>query len=84
MLCRLDCVTTPGSLLLCQKTVVNPAPAGHCHMQVYNLAGGNVNVTVQDSNLFPESIPYLQVQRFSSRSARKQGSARTPSACFCL
>lgn len=45
----------------CQKTVVNPAPAENCHMQVYNLAGGDVAVTIRDGDLFPEPLHYLQV-----------------------
>lgn len=62
----LYCVTKLESLLLfCQKTVVNPAPAAHCHLQVFNLAKGNVSVSIQGSDLFPEPIPYLQVALFS-------------------
>ncbi|XP_037543084.1 solute carrier family 15 member 2 [Nematolebias whitei] len=42
------------------KTVVEPAPAGECLLQVVNLAGGNVQVIVPDSSLFPDTIPHLQ------------------------
>lgn len=42
------------------KTVVDPAPAGKCLLQVVNLAGGDVDVKVLGSDLFPEPIPYLQ------------------------
>lgn len=63
-LCRLYCTTKHDSLLFfCQKTVVNPAPAEHCHMQVFNLARGNVSVTIRDSELFPDPVPYLQVEK---------------------
>lgn len=73
-LCRLYCVTKLDSpLCFRQKTVVNPAPAEHCHMQVFNLAGGNVSVAIKDSDLFPDAIPHLQVaalqKQFSSHSA---------------
>ncbi|XP_074514062.1 solute carrier family 15 member 2 [Sebastes fasciatus] len=42
------------------RTVVNPAPAGKCLLQVFNLAEGNVNVTIPGSDLFPEPIQRLQ------------------------
>ncbi|KAM9347796.1 solute carrier family 15 member 2 [Symphorus nematophorus] len=42
------------------KTVVDPAPAGKCLLQVYNLAGGNVSLKIPDSNLFQEPIQNLQ------------------------
>ncbi|CAN9498486.1 unnamed protein product [Ophioblennius macclurei] len=45
------------------KTVVDPAPAGNCLLQVYNLAGAagdNVMVKIPDSELFPDPIQYLQ------------------------
>lgn len=42
------------------KTVVDPAPAQKCLLQVFNLVGGNVSVKIPNSNLFPEPIQYLQ------------------------
>ncbi|XP_070693691.1 solute carrier family 15 member 2 [Pempheris klunzingeri] len=42
------------------KTVVDPAPAGNCLLQVFNLAGGNVSVEIPGSSLFPDPIPHLQ------------------------
>lgn len=68
----LYCIAKLESLLfLCQKTVVNPAPAAHCHVQVFNLAKGNVSVSIQGSDMFPEPIPYLQVALFSSHFCMK-------------
>lgn len=45
----------------CQKTVVEPPPAENCHMQIYNLAGSDVAVTIRNSDLFPEPLHYLEV-----------------------
>ncbi|XP_070832395.1 solute carrier family 15 member 2 [Chaetodon trifascialis] len=42
------------------KTVVDPAPAGNCLLQVFNLAGGNVNLKFPSNNPFPEPIQYLK------------------------
>ncbi|KAG7502907.1 solute carrier family 15 member 2-like [Solea senegalensis] len=42
------------------KTVVDPAPAGHCLLQTFNLAKGDINVIIPDNDLYPEPIPYLQ------------------------
>uniref|UniRef100_UPI0037E72B33 solute carrier family 15 member 2 n=1 Tax=Semicossyphus pulcher TaxID=241346 RepID=UPI0037E72B33 len=42
------------------KTVVDPAPAGKCLLQVYNLAGGNVSLTTDPNNLFPKPIKHLE------------------------
>ncbi|KAM6978791.1 solute carrier family 15 member 2 [Tautogolabrus adspersus] len=42
------------------ETVVTPAPAGKCLLQAYNLAGGDVNVTVGSNNPFPAPIRHLQ------------------------
>ncbi|XP_074550389.1 solute carrier family 15 member 2 [Halichoeres trimaculatus] len=42
------------------KTVVNPAPAGNCLLQVYNLAGGDISVKMGSNNLFSAPIPHLQ------------------------
>uniref|UniRef100_A0A8P4KE10 Solute carrier family 15 member 2 n=1 Tax=Dicentrarchus labrax TaxID=13489 RepID=A0A8P4KE10_DICLA len=42
------------------KTVVDPAPAGNCLLQVFNLAGGDVSLQIPGSNPFPEPIKYLQ------------------------
>uniref|UniRef100_A0A8C5N7S7 Solute carrier family 15 member 2-like n=1 Tax=Gouania willdenowi TaxID=441366 RepID=A0A8C5N7S7_GOUWI len=42
------------------KTVVVPAPAGSCLLQVYNLAENDVTVKVPDTSLFPHPIPNLQ------------------------
>ncbi|XP_070770109.1 solute carrier family 15 member 2 [Enoplosus armatus] len=42
------------------KTVVDPAPAGKCLLQVFNLAGGNVTLKIPGSDTFPEPIQYLQ------------------------
>ncbi|XP_056898475.1 solute carrier family 15 member 2 [Takifugu flavidus] len=42
------------------KTVVEPPPAENCHMQIYNLAGSDVAVTIRDSDLFPEPLHYLE------------------------
>lgn len=42
------------------ESVVNPAPAGKCLMQVYNLAGGDVSVTVGSNNPFTAPIKHLQ------------------------
>ncbi|XP_034550655.1 solute carrier family 15 member 2 [Notolabrus celidotus] len=42
------------------KTVVEPAPAGKCLLQVYNLAKGDISVNIGSSNLFPAPIPNLQ------------------------
>uniref|UniRef100_H2UFI4 Solute carrier family 15 member 2 n=1 Tax=Takifugu rubripes TaxID=31033 RepID=H2UFI4_TAKRU len=44
------------------KTVVEPPPAENCHMQIYNLAGSDVAVTIRDSDLFPEPLHYLEVE----------------------
>ncbi|CAG08274.1 unnamed protein product, partial [Tetraodon nigroviridis] len=43
------------------KTVVDPAPAEHCHLQVFNLAPGDVSVAIRGSDLFAHPIPSLQV-----------------------
>ncbi|XP_024862753.1 solute carrier family 15 member 2 [Kryptolebias marmoratus] len=42
------------------KTVVEPAPAGKCLLQIVNLAEGNVTVTRNEERLFPVTIPHLQ------------------------
>lgn len=42
------------------KTVVNPAPAGKCLLQVYNLAGDEVTVKIPDGNLFLDPLHHLQ------------------------
>ncbi|XP_026231342.1 solute carrier family 15 member 2 [Anabas testudineus] len=42
------------------KTVVEPAPAGNCLLQVFNLADGDISVKTPGNNLFPEPIGYLQ------------------------
>ncbi|XP_029314191.1 LOW QUALITY PROTEIN: solute carrier family 15 member 2 [Cottoperca gobio] len=42
------------------KTVVDPAPAGKCLLQVFNLAEGNVSLKFPGSDLFQEPIRYLQ------------------------
>ncbi|XP_034740659.1 solute carrier family 15 member 2 [Etheostoma cragini] len=42
------------------KTVVDPAPAGSCLLQVFNLAEANVSLKIPGSNLFPEPIQHLQ------------------------
>ncbi|MEQ2164662.1 hypothetical protein GOODEAATRI_008959 [Goodea atripinnis] len=42
------------------KTVVEPAPAEQCLLQVFNLAEGNINVGVAGSDLFQDPIPKLQ------------------------
>nr|XP_057937878.1 solute carrier family 15 member 2 isoform X3 [Doryrhamphus excisus] len=42
------------------KTVVNPAPAGKCLLQVFNLAPGGVQLHFPNGEPFPEPIPYLQ------------------------
>uniref|UniRef100_A0A3Q2QRX4 Solute carrier family 15 member 2 n=1 Tax=Fundulus heteroclitus TaxID=8078 RepID=A0A3Q2QRX4_FUNHE len=42
------------------KTVVEPAPAGQCLLQVFNLAEGDVSVRVAGSDLFQDPIPKLQ------------------------
>lgn len=46
-----------------EKTVVDPAPAHHSLLQVFNLAGSDVSLNVSGSNLFPEPIKRLQVTR---------------------
>uniref|UniRef100_A0A8C6LGE5 Solute carrier family 15 member 2 n=1 Tax=Nothobranchius furzeri TaxID=105023 RepID=A0A8C6LGE5_NOTFU len=43
------------------KTVVEPAPAGKCLLQVYNLAGRDISVKVPDNDVFPDPIKDLQV-----------------------
>ncbi|KAK2840110.1 hypothetical protein Q5P01_013850 [Channa striata] len=42
------------------KTVVDPAPAGNCLLQVFNLAEGDITVKIPGNELFPQPIPYLQ------------------------
>ncbi|KAF7215353.1 solute carrier family 15 member 2 isoform X3 [Nothobranchius furzeri] len=42
------------------KTVVEPAPAGKCLLQVYNLAGRDISVKVPDNDVFPDPIKDLQ------------------------
>lgn len=42
------------------KSVVDPAPAGRCLLQVYNVAGDNVTMKLSNSSLFPEPIRNLQ------------------------
>ncbi|KAF3694581.1 Solute carrier family 15 member 2 [Channa argus] len=42
------------------KTVVDPAPAGKCLLQVFNLVEGDISVTIPGNDLFPKPIPYLQ------------------------
>ncbi|XP_047457954.1 solute carrier family 15 member 2 [Mugil cephalus] len=42
------------------KTVVDPAPAGKCLLQVVNLAEYDVQVNMPDSDLFPNRIKYLE------------------------
>ncbi|KAM4730853.1 solute carrier family 15 member 2 [Anableps anableps] len=42
------------------KTVVEPAPAEQCLLQVYNLAEGDISVRVAGSDLFQNPIPKLQ------------------------
>ncbi|MEQ2247476.1 hypothetical protein ILYODFUR_009760 [Ilyodon furcidens] len=42
------------------KTVVEPAPAEQCLLQVFNLAEGDINVGVAGSDLFQDPIPKLQ------------------------
>ncbi|XP_067460539.1 solute carrier family 15 member 2 [Thunnus thynnus] len=44
------------------KTVVDPAPAEKCLLQVFNLADGNVSLQFPDNNnnLFPQPIQHLQ------------------------
>ncbi|XP_059198394.1 solute carrier family 15 member 2 [Centropristis striata] len=42
------------------KSVVDPAPAGKCLLQVFNLAESNVSLAIPGSNLFKEPIPPLQ------------------------
>ncbi|XP_032384723.1 solute carrier family 15 member 2 [Etheostoma spectabile] len=42
------------------KTVVDPAPAGSCLLQVLNLAEADVSLKIPGSDLFPEPIQYLQ------------------------
>ncbi|KAK5860686.1 hypothetical protein PBY51_022147 [Eleginops maclovinus] len=42
------------------KSVVDPAPAGKCLLQVFNLAEGNVSLRMPGSDLFQEMIPNLQ------------------------
>ncbi|XP_044071680.1 solute carrier family 15 member 2 [Siniperca chuatsi] len=42
------------------KTVVDPAPAGKCLLQVFNLARGNVSLKIPGSDTFPEPSQYLQ------------------------
>uniref|UniRef100_A0A3Q2YJG8 Solute carrier family 15 member 2 n=1 Tax=Hippocampus comes TaxID=109280 RepID=A0A3Q2YJG8_HIPCM len=43
------------------KTVVKPAPAGQCLLQVFNLAPGDVRLHFPESQPFPEPLMYLQV-----------------------
>lgn len=40
---------------------MDPAPAEHCHLQVFNLAPGDVSVAIRGSDLFAHPIPSLQV-----------------------
>ncbi|KAM7380071.1 hypothetical protein PAMP_003391 [Pampus punctatissimus] len=42
------------------KTVVDPAPAGNCLLQVVNVVNGSVSLKVSGSDLFPQPIQYLQ------------------------
>ncbi|CAJ1079139.1 solute carrier family 15 member 2 [Xyrichtys novacula] len=42
------------------ETVVNPAPAGKCLLQIYNVAPGDINVKIGQYDLFPASITRLQ------------------------
>uniref|UniRef100_A0A3Q2XA75 Solute carrier family 15 member 2 n=1 Tax=Hippocampus comes TaxID=109280 RepID=A0A3Q2XA75_HIPCM len=42
------------------KTVVKPAPAGQCLLQVFNLAPGDVRLHFPESQPFPEPLMYLQ------------------------
>ncbi|XP_010775429.1 uncharacterized protein [Notothenia coriiceps] len=42
------------------KSVVDPAPAGKCLLQVFNLAEGDVSLMIPGSHLFKEPIPNLQ------------------------
>uniref|UniRef100_A0A672INR0 Solute carrier family 15 member 2 n=1 Tax=Salarias fasciatus TaxID=181472 RepID=A0A672INR0_SALFA len=42
-------------------TVVDPAPAGKCLLQVYNLAEEPVTVKIPNSDLFQQPIQHLQV-----------------------
>ncbi|XP_077435436.1 solute carrier family 15 member 2 [Vanacampus margaritifer] len=42
------------------KTVVEPAPAGNCLLQVFNLAPGDVRLYFPEGEPFPETLPYLQ------------------------
>ncbi|KAL3055939.1 hypothetical protein OYC64_018610 [Pagothenia borchgrevinki] len=42
------------------KSVVDPAPAGKCLLQVFNLAEGDVSLMIPGSDLFKEPIPNLQ------------------------
>ncbi|XP_008326563.1 solute carrier family 15 member 2 isoform X2 [Cynoglossus semilaevis] len=42
------------------KTVVEPAPAGKCLLQTFNLVKADVTMKIPDSPLFAEPIKYLQ------------------------
>lgn len=42
------------------ESVVDPAPAGKCLLQVFNVAPGNVSLKIPGSDVFPEPIPELQ------------------------
>ncbi|XP_006799247.1 solute carrier family 15 member 2 [Neolamprologus brichardi] len=44
------------------KTVVNPAPAGKCLLQVVNLAKDDVSLKAPGTDLFLQSIKYLEVE----------------------
>ncbi|XP_037096164.1 solute carrier family 15 member 2 [Syngnathus acus] len=42
------------------KTVVTPAPAGKCLLQVFNLSPQDASLQFPEGNPFPEPLPYLQ------------------------
>ncbi|XP_068423127.1 solute carrier family 15 member 2 [Clinocottus analis] len=42
------------------RSVVEPAPAGQCLLQVFNVAGGDVRLKLPGSDAFQEPIRYLQ------------------------
>lgn len=43
--------------------MVNPAPAGKCLLQVVNLAKDDVSLKAPGTDLFLQSIKYLEVRR---------------------
>uniref|UniRef100_A0A672YNW6 Solute carrier family 15 member 2 n=1 Tax=Sphaeramia orbicularis TaxID=375764 RepID=A0A672YNW6_9TELE len=53
------------------KTVVNPAPAEKCLVQVLNLAGNDISLKLPDSSLFSQPIQHLQVTNTSGKTTVK-------------